>query len=120
MIHVKFLVTLTLRVAPSLTRKNFLVLSDRVGSDKLVGIDKTVELDLVWQTEPFKNWKISFWRTLIMTGLSLCDEFYLGLKLLTKDPATIYNSDLVRNRPVGSRFMAIFSKFLILDTKYLQ
>ena len=55
-----------------------------------------------------------------MKGLSLSDEFYLGLKLLTKDPATIYNSDLVRNRPVGSRFMAIFSKFLILDTEILQ
>ena len=42
-----------LRVAPSLIRKNVLVLSDRVGSDKFVGIDKTAEFGLVWQTEPF-------------------------------------------------------------------
>ena len=107
-------------MAPSLIRKNFLVLSDRAGSDKFVGTDKTVEFGLVWQTEPLQNRKISFWHTLIMTGLSIGDEFYFRLKLLTKDSATIYNSGLVSNRPVGSRFMAIFSKFLILDTENLQ
>ena len=111
---------MTLRVAPSLIRKKFLVLSDRVGLDKFVGTGKTVEPGLVWQIEPLQNQKISFWHTLIMTGLPLSDGFYFRLKLLTKDPATIYNSVSVRNRPVGSRFMAIFSKFLILDTKNLQ
>ena len=112
--------TWCLRVAPSLIGKFFLVLSDRVGLDKFVGTGKTVKFGLVWQTEPFQNRKNSFWRTLIMTGLSLIDEFHFRLKLLTKDSATIYNSGLVHNRPVGSRFMAIFSKFLILDTEILQ
>ena len=55
-----------------------------------------------------------------MTGLSLSDEFYFRLKLLTKDSATMYNGGLVPNRPVGSRFMTIFSKFSILETKNLQ
>ena len=120
MFHCDDFIVVILRVAPSLIRKNFLVLSDRVGSDKFVGTDKTVEFGLVWQTEPLQNRKNSFWQTLIMTGLSLSYEFYFRLKLLTKDSSTICNSSLVSNRPVGSRFMAIFSKFLILDTENLQ
>ena len=107
-------------MAPSLIRKIFLVLSDRRGPDEFVGIDKTVEFGLVWQTEPLQNRKISFWYTLIMTGLSLSDKFYFRLKLLTKVSATIYNSGLVPNRPVGSRCMALFSKFLVLGTENLQ
>ena len=58
-------------MAPSLIRKKFLVLSDRVGLDKFVGTGKTVEFGLVWQIEPLQNRKNSFWRTLIVTGLSL-------------------------------------------------
>ena len=55
-----------------------------------------------------------------MTGLPLSDEFYFRLKFLTKNPATIYNNSLVPNRPVGSRFLVIFSEILILNTENLQ
>ena len=60
-----------LKGGPIAHPKKFLVLSDRVGLDKFVSSDKTVEFGLVWQIEPLQNRKNSFWRTLIVTGLSL-------------------------------------------------
>ena len=60
MFHCDDFIVVILRVAPSLIRKKFLVLSDRVGLDKFVGTGKTVEFGLVWQIEPLQNQKIAF------------------------------------------------------------